>query len=177
MDMETKTITLKEATEAVKSLFDVSAYGNRQEGKSYFVENSNGTTFYFDKRQYWRNDVIAKLGEYFDGKRIEGGQCRIDGITLLWTTVHLEKLPEEKEEKTPVPFTDVWEKHRDLTVVMENGEAVKLRDLSDDDLKGIVKGKVSVKAEDSNVPPLTVIRVVRGEIMYRMNKNTYNPSF
>lgn len=172
-----KIITLKEATEAVKSLFNVNAYGNRQDSKSYFIENSDGTTFYFDKRQYWRDDVIRKLSEYFDDKHIKDGQCRIDGITLLWTTVHLEKLPEEKEEKSPVPFTDVWEKHRDLTVVMENDEAVKLRDLSDDDLKGIVKGKVSVKAEDSNVPPLTVIRVVRGEIMYRMNKNTYNPSF
>lgn len=175
--METKSITLQEATEAVKGLFDVSTYGNRQEGKSYFIENSDGTTFYFDKRQYWRDEVIGKLSEYFNGKRIEGGQCRIDGITLLWTTVHLEKLPEEKEKKSPVPFTDVWEKHRDLVVVMGNGEAVKLRDLSDDDLKGILKGKVSVKAEDSNVHPLTVIRVVRGEIMYRINKKVYNPSF
>ena len=104
MGMETKTITLKEATEAVKGMFDVSAYGNRQEGKSYFVENSDGTTFCFDKRQYWRDEVIGKLSEYFNGKHIEGGQCRIDGTTLLWTTVHLEKLPEEKEEKTPVPL-------------------------------------------------------------------------
>lgn len=172
--METK-ITLKEATEGVKSLFDVSAYGNRQNGKSFFVENSDDTTFYFDKRQYWRDDVIAKLSEYFNGKTIEDGQCRIDGITLLWTTVHLEKLPEEK--KSPVPFTVGWEKHRDLTVVKENGDVVKLRDLSDDELKGIVNHKVGVKAEASNVPPLFVIRVVRCEIMYRISKKEYNPSF
>lgn len=170
-----KTITLKEATEGIKNLFEVNTYGNRRVGKSYFVENSDGTTFYFDKRQYWRDEVIGKLSEYFDGKRIEGGQCRIDGITLLWTAVHLEKLPEEK--KSPVPFTDAWEKHRDLVVVKENGEAVKLRDLSDDDLKGIVRRKVGVKAEDSNVPPLTVIRVIQGEIMYRISKKVYNPSF
>lgn len=170
-----KTITLQDAMEGVKSLFDVSAYGNRQEGKSYFVENSFGTTFYFDKRQYLRDDVIAKLSEYFNDKYIEGGQCRIDGITLLWTTVHLEKLLEEK--KSPVPFTDGWEKHRDLTVVKENGDVVKLRDLSDDDLKGIVRRKVSVKAKDSNVHPLTVIRVVQGEIMYRISKKVYKPSF
>ncbi len=168
-------ITLKEATEGIKNLFDVNTWGNRQYGKSYFVENSFGTTFYFDKRQYWRDDVVAKLNEYFNGKSIEGGQCRIDGITLLWTAVHLEKLPEEK--KSPVPFTDIWEKHRDLTVVKENCETVKLRDLSDDDLKGIVRRKVSVKAEDSNVPPLTIIRVVQGEIMYRIIKKVYKPSF
>ena len=45
--------------------------------------------FFFDKRQYTRQEVVNKLGEYFKDKVIIGGCCRVDSITLLWTLVQI----------------------------------------------------------------------------------------
>ena len=86
-----KQITKKEAFEAIKGLFDLSDMGKREEGKSFYAEKENGdVTFMFDKRQYWRDEVVSKLAEYFQDKNIVGGQVRIDSITFVWTAVYLE---------------------------------------------------------------------------------------
>lgn len=85
-------ITLKEAINQVKELFDVVPFKEREEAKSFFNEDkeTGAVTFLFDKRQYTRNEVIDKLVNHFSDKYIVDGQCRIDSITLLWTFVYLE---------------------------------------------------------------------------------------
>ena len=84
-------ITKQEAFDAIKGMFDFSSPDKREEGKSFYITEDNGdVTFMFDKRQYCRNEVISKLSEYFQDKNIIGGQIRIDGITILWTSVYLE---------------------------------------------------------------------------------------
>ena len=84
-------ITKQEAFDAIKGMFDFSKPEKREDGKSFYVEKDNGdVTFMFDKRQYWRDEVISKLAEYFQDKNIVGGQVRIDSITFVWTSVYLE---------------------------------------------------------------------------------------
>ena len=95
-----KEMTLKEAVEVVKELFDVCLFDKREEGKSFYIsEKHGGATFFFDKRQYWRGDIISKLSEYFQDKYIVDGQCRIDNITLLWTNVYLEPVGYQNRAK------------------------------------------------------------------------------
>ena len=98
-----KEITLKEAIDGIKGLFDFAPFGQHDGHQSFYTEKEDGTaTFFFDKNQYWRDEVIQRLVEYFNDKVIIDGQCRIDSITLVWTTVHLEKRTEiEGENPNP----------------------------------------------------------------------------
>lgn len=47
-------------------------------------------TFLIDKREFQRYDTIEKLLRYFADKIIIKGQCRVENITLLYTTFHIE---------------------------------------------------------------------------------------
>lgn len=90
-----KEITLQEAIDGIKGLFNVKTFEAHEDGESFVSLKENGeATFFFDKRQYWRDDVINRLVEYFNDKVIIDGQCRIDSITFVWTTVYLEKRQE-----------------------------------------------------------------------------------
>lgn len=57
--------------------------------KSLSMSDGKGT-FLIDKREFERYDTIAKLQNYFAGKAIIGGQCRVDNITILYTAFHIE---------------------------------------------------------------------------------------
>lgn len=90
--MEKIKISMQDAIDGIKGLFEVVPFGQHDGHKSFFSESEDGSvTFFFDKQQYLRGEVIERLVEYFKDKIIEGGQCRIDSITLVWTTVHIEK--------------------------------------------------------------------------------------
>lgn len=83
-------MTRKEAIELIISNFDISE--EKIEGKSFYSMKEDDTaTFYFDKRQYWRDEVISKLVDLFGNAKIVDGQCRIEPITLLWTVCYIEK--------------------------------------------------------------------------------------
>lgn len=89
--MDIKNITKEEAVNGIKSLFELLHFDKKENGKSFYgVGNFGNATFYFDKRQYMRDEVIGKLVEYFRDKNIVGGQCRISPITLLYTVVSIE---------------------------------------------------------------------------------------
>ena len=47
-------------------------------------------TFLIDKREFKRFEIIEKLLRYFADKIIIKGQCRVENITLLYTTFHIE---------------------------------------------------------------------------------------
>ena len=83
-------MTREEAINRIVSEFNLTTeLGN---GKSFYVpEEDNCAVFYFDKREHWRHEVISKLASMFSDVNIIDGQCRIDPITLLWTTVYIEK--------------------------------------------------------------------------------------
>lgn len=84
-------ITLKEAVGLIKNLFDVTPANEKQEGKSFYTDEAcDGATFFFDKRQYSRGEVVNKLVSTFSDKVIEKGQVRIDNITLVFTMVYVE---------------------------------------------------------------------------------------
>lgn len=84
-------ITMKEAIDGVFGLFDILPWENREDEKSFYTVKEDGTaSFFFDKRQYMRDEVIERLVNYFNDKVITDGQCRIDAMTLVWTTVHIE---------------------------------------------------------------------------------------
>lgn len=84
-------ITMKEAIDGVVGLFDILPWDERVDEKSFYTVKEDGTaSFFFDKRQYMRDEVISRLVNYFNDKVITDGQCRIDNMTLVWTTVHIE---------------------------------------------------------------------------------------
>ena len=84
-------ITMKEAVDGILGLFKILPWENREDEKSFYTVKEDGTaSFFFDKRQYTRDEVISRLATYFDDKIITDGQCRIDNMTLVWTTVHIE---------------------------------------------------------------------------------------
>ena len=87
-----KQITKQQAIDGIKGLFDLTTWNDRKDGKSFYTqkEGTDDADFFFDKRQYERDEVIAKLSAYFVDKRIIGGCCAIDSITLLYTTVHIK---------------------------------------------------------------------------------------
>lgn len=90
--MEIKDITKEEAVNGIKSLFELLPFDKKEDGKSFYGIGSDWkATFYFDKRQYMRDEVIDKLVEHFRGKNIVGGRCRISPITLLYTVVSIEE--------------------------------------------------------------------------------------
>lgn len=89
--MDIKNITKEEAVNGIKSLFELLPFDKREDGKSFYSAGSDGKVlFFFDKRQYVRDEVVSKLVDYFRGKNIVGGQCRISPITLLHTVVSIE---------------------------------------------------------------------------------------
>ena len=84
-------ITMQEAIDGVVGLFDILPWEHRMDEKSFYAIKDDGVaSFYFDKRQYTRDEVISRLVTYFNDKIITNGQCRIDNMTLVWTTVHIE---------------------------------------------------------------------------------------
>lgn len=84
-------ITMKEAIDGILGLFEILPWENREDEKSFYGVKEDGTaSFFFDKRQYMRDEVIERLVNYFNDKVIVDGQCRIDAISLAWTTVHIE---------------------------------------------------------------------------------------
>lgn len=89
--MDIKNITKEEAVNGIKSLFELLPFDKKENGKSFYGVGSDWkATFYFDKRQYMRDEVIGKLVEYFRDKNILGGRCRISPIALLYTVVSIE---------------------------------------------------------------------------------------
>ena len=85
-----KNITRREAIEAIKGIFETNK--GREDNMSRLIENEDGTaTFLLDKRKYERCEIIRQLTELFEGVVIIDGICRIEGLTLLFTTVKIEK--------------------------------------------------------------------------------------
>lgn len=79
--------------EAIKSIVDAFRLTNeKQEGKSFYIkEDDDCATFYFDKREYLRDEVIRGLVRLLNDVNIVDGQCRIEPLTLVWTVAHIEK--------------------------------------------------------------------------------------
>ena len=83
-------ITMKEAIDGILGLFEILPWEKREDEKSFYTVKDGTASFFFDKRQYTRDEVISRLVTYFNDKTITDGQCRIDNMTLVWTTVHIE---------------------------------------------------------------------------------------
>jgi hypothetical protein len=76
--------TKQEVINDLKTIFPV-------DSKNVIVSEVNGNaTFNINKQYLERSAVIEKLLRYFNGLEIIGGQCRIDNITLLFTTFYIE---------------------------------------------------------------------------------------
>lgn len=83
-----KMITKQEAVEALKELFD---YKNNKDNKNVMVSEKDGTTtFMVNKSFLERYEVVGKLQDFFSDKVIDGGQCRVDSITFVWTMFKIE---------------------------------------------------------------------------------------
>lgn len=85
-----KHLTKQETVEALKELFD---YENNKENKNVLVvenKEEGRTTFMVNKQYMERFEVINKLQGFFSDKVIDGGQCRIDNITFVFTAFFIE---------------------------------------------------------------------------------------
>ena len=76
-------ITKQQAVEVMKKAFDLKDFNNREDGKSFYREDGESVSFFFDTRQYDRPTVIEKLKECLQDMNLEQGQFRIDSMTLL----------------------------------------------------------------------------------------------
>ena len=84
-----KTLTKKETIEALKEVFDYEAHKESREVMVALKDNGDAT-FMVDKRYMECFEVIDKLQEFFADKYIDGGQCRVDNITFVWTSFYIE---------------------------------------------------------------------------------------
>ena len=85
-----KHLTKQETVEALKELFD---YENNKESNNVIVveeQSGDRTTFMVNKQYLERFEIIDKLKEFFADKIIDGGQCRIDNITFVFTSFFIE---------------------------------------------------------------------------------------
>lgn len=85
-----KHLTKQETVEALKELFD---YENNKESKNVLVvenKKEGRTTFMVNKQYLERFEVINKLQGFFSDKVIDGGQCRVDNITFVFTAFFIE---------------------------------------------------------------------------------------
>lgn len=83
-----KALSKQETIEALKQLFDYEAH---KDSREVMVFEENGTaSFMIEKRYMDRYAVVDTLQRFFADKYIEGGQCRVDNITLVWTTFYID---------------------------------------------------------------------------------------
>ena len=85
-------ITKQQAIADLTKIFNTRSWKDREDGKSFADKGD----FFIDKRDCERCEAMAKLKEYFKDKTIKGGQCRVEGITLLWTVFHIEDRGKEQ---------------------------------------------------------------------------------
>ena len=85
-------ITKEQAISDLQKVFNTTSWEDREEGRSFADKGD----FFIDKREHTRPSVIEKLQAYFKDKTIIDGQCRLEGITLLWTTFHIEDRKTDK---------------------------------------------------------------------------------
>lgn len=91
--MEYKKITMKEALDLIFEKFDVLEFTERKDRKSFWSQDDDGVvSFFFDKRQYEREDVLQGLSEIFSTVISDECQIEVDSMTMLWTRVILKPL-------------------------------------------------------------------------------------
>lgn len=98
--MQRTTIPRSQVISDLRDLFGLPADGMRKDdaGCSLCTVKENDTAdFGIDKKHFERHEVLQKLIEYFADKVIDGGRCRVDNITFVWTQFHIE-LVNKKEE-------------------------------------------------------------------------------
>lgn len=87
--MAKTTITRRQAIDDIKALFELTKEFDGAD--SGFREKPDDTAeFFIFKGEKTRLEVIDKLQAYFCDKVIADGQCRIEGITFIFTTFHIE---------------------------------------------------------------------------------------
>lgn len=87
-------VTIEKAKNDLIEIFGaVSAeeFRKRKEHVSWYSDNGYGVTFFIDKNVTGRGEVFEKLQEYFKGRVIEGGYCKVPPITIVWTTFELKQ--------------------------------------------------------------------------------------
>lgn len=85
-------ITKQQAISDLQKVFNTTSWEDRVEGRSFADKGD----FFIDKREHTRQSVTEKLQAYFKDKTIIDGQCRLEGITLLWTMFHIEDRKTDK---------------------------------------------------------------------------------
>ena len=91
--MQRTTISRSRVISDLRDLFGLPCDGMRRDdtGCSFCTVKENDTgDFFIDKKHFERYEVLQKLKEYFADKVIDGGWCRVDNITFVWTQFHIE---------------------------------------------------------------------------------------
>ena len=87
--MDKKTITRRQAIDDLKELFGLKSDFDGA-GSGCREKPEDTAEFFIFKGDVTRLEVIDKLQTYFSDKVIADGQCRIDSITFVFTTFHIE---------------------------------------------------------------------------------------
>jgi hypothetical protein len=86
--MEKKKLSRKEVVADLKKLFEYD-----ENNRNVIVDEENDSvTFMVNKQYLGRFEVIERLKDYFEDKYIDGGQCRIESLTVVYTVFFIEKI-------------------------------------------------------------------------------------
>lgn len=83
--MEKQSVTKEQAIKDLTELFEIN------DNKKSRVNEENGS-FFIDKREFEREEVLGKLENYFDTRVLEDHyRCEIAPMTLVFTAFQIKK--------------------------------------------------------------------------------------
>lgn len=84
--MQKQRVLLTQVVEDLRKIFQTTTFEEKVDGRSFECDGS----FFIDKREKSREEVLILLSEYFKDKVVADGQCRVENTTLLHTTFCIE---------------------------------------------------------------------------------------
>jgi hypothetical protein len=92
--MEKTKVTLEQAAADISRMFSFDDKGIHDGNGRSFFDKTKGE-FYINKLDWERFQVLNMLQNYFADKYIDGGRCKVDPITMVFTTFSLKKKSNE----------------------------------------------------------------------------------
>ena len=83
--MKKQTVTKEQAIKDLVNLFGIN------ENTKSRVNEENGS-FFINKEEFERDEVLEKLSTYFESKVLENGyKCEVSSMTLIFTAFQIKK--------------------------------------------------------------------------------------
>lgn len=85
------TVSLESVAKDLIDIFKIKNVSEHKAGESFYLTHDDGTVILmFDKSDKNIEQVRSVVNNYMKDKVIDGGQCRVSPMTLVWTSVYIE---------------------------------------------------------------------------------------